>query len=277
VKLFSPDEQKVYSISGGPGSSDPGRIHLRVNMSILLGAAFGVSVDQIKGPSWTRDFSAMPFYDIVATMPADSSKTQVEQMLRNLLAERFHMAFHQETANSPSYDLVVDQGGPKLKEATPGSDPAPDPQAGKMGSDGFPVAPGRRTFSSRTGTVNQRVKDQEWTMADLARQLGFLMSRSEGKLLDDGFLLPRVTDKTGLTGKYTFILEYECAVCLRFAPAVSANADGSSGSAPREESLGFPNIFNAVQKQLGLRLVKAADVPIDVFVIDALDKIPTDN
>jgi hypothetical protein len=61
VKLFSPDEPKVPSYSGGPGTSDPGRLHMRVNMSLLLVAAFGVSVDQIKAPPWTRDFSAMPF------------------------------------------------------------------------------------------------------------------------------------------------------------------------------------------------------------------------
>ena len=276
VKLFNPDEQKVYSISGGPGSSDPGRLHMRVNMSILLGEAFGVAVDQIKGPAWTRDFSAMPFYDIVATMPADSSQTQKRQMLQNLLAERFHLVFHHETGNFPGYDLVVDQGGPKLKEATADPDPKPDPQAGKIGSDGFPVVSGRRTFSSRNGSVNQRVKDQEWTMADLARQLAFLIGRSMGQLVDDGFFQPRVTDKTGLTGKYTFILEYACPACARFASAVSVAADGST-SRPVEESLGYPNIFNAVQKQLGLRLVKTADVPMDVFVIDAVDKVPANN
>jgi hypothetical protein len=191
VKLFSPDVAKTPLFSGGPGSDDPGRLHLRVNMSLLLGAAFGVSADQIKGPAWLRDFSAMPFYDIVATMPADSSKRQVEQMLQNLLIERFHLAFHHEPGNFPGYELVVDKGGPKLKEGAP------------MGSDGFPVAPGPRT---------------------------------------------------GLTGKYTFILEYECPACV----PLSANADDSGG---------FPDIFVAVQKQLGLRLDKAADVPMDVFVV----------
>jgi hypothetical protein len=83
VKLLSNDDRKVPVFSGGPGSSEPGRLHLRVNMSLLLGAVFGVSVDQIKGPAWLRDFSAMPFYDISATMSVDSSKKQVEHMLQN--------------------------------------------------------------------------------------------------------------------------------------------------------------------------------------------------
>ncbi len=280
VKLLSSDDRKVPVFSGRPGSSDPGRLHLRVNMSLLLGAVFGVSVDQIKGPAWLRDFSAMPFYDIVATMSADSSKKQVEQMLQNLLVERFHLVFHQETGNFPGYELVVDKGGPKLKEVTPDPNPMVDPQAGRSaptGSDGFPVVRGRRTLSSRSGTVSQRIKDQEWSMADLARQLGFLIGRSGGKSLDDGFFQPRVIDKTGLAGKYTFILEFDCPACVPLAPAVSANPDGGNTSAPMEESLGFPNIFVAVQKELGLRLIKTPDVPMDVIVIDALNKIPTEN
>jgi uncharacterized protein (TIGR03435 family) len=40
---------------------------------------------------------------------------------------------------------------------------------------------------------------------------------------------------------------------------------------------GFPDIFGALQKQLGLRLDNAADVPTDVIVVDSLDKIPTEN
>ena len=217
VKLLSSDDRKVPVFSGGPGTSDPGRLHLRVNMSLLLGAVFGVSVDQIKGPAWLRDFSAMPFYDIVATMSADSSKKQVEHMLQNLLVERFHLVFHQEIGNFPGYELVVDKGGPKLKEVIPDANPIDDPQVGRSaptGSDGFPVVRGRRTLSSRSGTVSQRIKDQEWSMADLARQLGFLIGRSGGKSLDDGFFQPRIIDKTGLAGKYTFILEFDCPACL---------------------------------------------------------------
>jgi uncharacterized protein (TIGR03435 family) len=38
---------------------------------------------------------------------------------------------------------------------------------------------------------------------------------------------------------------------------------------------GGPTIFTAIQKQLGLRLDKTADVPVDVIVIDNLDKLPT--
>src|SRR5260370_38001031 len=112
VKLLSTDDRKVPLFSGGPGSGDPGRLHLRVNMSLLLGAVFGVSVDQIKGPAWLRDFSAMPFYEIVATMPADRSQKQVEQMRQNLLVDLFFMLVHRERATFARYALDMYSAAP---------------------------------------------------------------------------------------------------------------------------------------------------------------------
>ena len=250
VKLLGSGIPKVTLFSGGPGSGDPGRLHLRVNMSLLLGAAFGVSADQIKGPGWLRDFAAMPFYDITAVMPAETTKSPVEEMLRNLVIERFHLIFHREAGNFPGYVMTVDKGGPKLKV---------------IGADGFPVVPGKRTSGWRAGTVHQRIKDQDWSMADLAAQLGFLIGRAQGKSVDDGFFQPRVVDKTGLAGKYTFILEYDCPACVPVTPALSANSD---------EPGGFPDIFGAVQKELGLKLIKTADIAMDVIVIETLDKTP---
>ena len=39
----------------------------------------------------------------------------------------------------------------------------------------------------------------------------------------------------------------------------------------------LPNIFVAVQKQLGLKLVKVNNVPVDMLIVDNADKIPTAN
>jgi len=119
VKLSDSDVRQP-SYSGGPGTNDRGRIRQHIFMTALLQGAFGVQVDQINGPAWLRDFSAMPFYDIVATMPADTTLEQCERMLRNLLVERFHMVFHHETQNSPGYDLVVDKGWYETERSRPG-------------------------------------------------------------------------------------------------------------------------------------------------------------
>lgn len=101
VKVQDPDSPKIFQMSGGPGTNDPGRFRAHVNMSSLLSAAFGLGVDQIKGPAWLRDFTAMPYYEIVATMPPDTTKEQGERMLQKLLIERSHLVFHYETMNAP--------------------------------------------------------------------------------------------------------------------------------------------------------------------------------
>jgi uncharacterized protein (TIGR03435 family) len=256
-------------------------------MSALLDRAFGVSSDQIAGPAWLRDVTSMNYYTIIATMAPDTTKAQFQMMLQNLLIERFHLVFHRETRNFPGYELVVDKGGPKFKEVTPTPEAAPststDPRptlSAPRGADGFPGVPGPRTFSNLSQGGQTRTKYQERTIAEFVSNLGFLIGSSQGKGALDGFLQPRVVDKTGLTGRYTFILEYYSAGLASLSRLLPARTDSDAGNgSPRasEPDGGGPNIIAAIQKQLGLRLDKTVDVPLDVIVVESLDKVPTAN
>jgi uncharacterized protein (TIGR03435 family) len=299
VKLASPDVRPPFPITGGPGTNDPGRFTApRIIMFELLRRAFDLAGDQIVGPAWLRvdpqHPANTPSYAVIATMPPDTTKEQFQKMLQSLLVERFHLAFHHETRNFPGYELVVDKGGPKFKEVTPTgaakSDADRDPRAvltGRKGEDGFPVAPGSRRFSQDRPGGQARWKFQEWTMAEFAVNLAPLIAASEGKRAATAFSvrpLPRVTDKTGLTGKYTFVLEfYNADMANLNLPALfgrgGAANDTGNGPVPAASDPGgaFPNIFVAVQKQLGLRLDKTADVPLDVIVVDSVDKVPAEN
>jgi uncharacterized protein (TIGR03435 family) len=272
VKVQDRDAAKVFQMSGGPGSNDPGRFRARLNMWSLLSAAFGLPEDQIKVPAWLRDFAAMPYYEIVATMPPETTKEQCELMLQNLLIERFHLVFHYDTMSAGGYDLVADKGGIRMKEVTPepeaASTGAPAAANAAIGPDGFPVVPGTRTLGWRPSIWHERIKYQEFPMSTFAGGLGFLIGRALGKSLDDGFVQPRVVNKTGLAGKYTFILEYDCAAC---APLNAKPTDATTDTGV------YPEIFVALQKQLGLRLAKTADGPVRVVVVDSVDKIPTAN
>jgi len=40
---------------------------------------------------------------------------------------------------------------------------------------------------------------------------------------------------------------------------------------------GLPNIFKALEQQLGLKLVKAKDIPLDTIVVDQAERIPAGN
>ena len=184
----------------------------------------------------------------------------------------------------------MDRGGPKFKEVTPTQGGVPDalPDLAAMrsvptGADGFPNFPGPRTMSQASRDGPERTKYQERTMAEFVSNLGFLIGSSQGKSVTQGFLQPRVVDKTGLTGKYTFILEYYNAgtaeLTRQLASQLPPRADSATGNAapPAASDLGGggPNIFTAIQKQLGLRLDKTADVPLDMIVVESVDKVPT--
>jgi uncharacterized protein (TIGR03435 family) len=73
-----------------------------------------------------------------------------------------------------------------------------------------------------------------------------------------------VVNKTGLTGKYDFTLEYSrAAMSSAGAPLDAANDSGLS-------------IEGAVQEQLGLRL-ESKKAPVDVMVLDHVERVPPEN
>src|SRR5579862_5487272 len=56
VKVVKLASHPVFGNSGGPGTSDPGRVHLCcVGMFSLVMRAYDVELDQISGPSWIMD------------------------------------------------------------------------------------------------------------------------------------------------------------------------------------------------------------------------------
>src|SRR5580658_3505251 len=90
VKVVKLASHPVFGNRGGPGTSDPGRIHLCcVGMFSLLMRAYDVELDQIVGPSWIMENMGPNLYQVDATMPADTGKTRYERMLQRLLEERF--------------------------------------------------------------------------------------------------------------------------------------------------------------------------------------------
>jgi hypothetical protein len=68
--------EKIFQMSGGRGTNHPGWFRAKVNMSSLLLAVFGLCCrwDQIRCPAWLRDFAAMHYYEIAATMSPDTTK-----------------------------------------------------------------------------------------------------------------------------------------------------------------------------------------------------------
>jgi GWxTD domain-containing protein len=79
-----------------------------------------------------------------------------------------------------------------------------------------------------------------------------------------------VIDKTGITGKYDFTLNWTPTQ----GTAGGSTSDASQSSAPGDASA--PSLFTAVQEQLGLKL-EAQKGPIETLVIDSAEKPSVDG
>jgi uncharacterized protein (TIGR03435 family) len=75
--------------------------------------AFDVKVHQIEGPEWIGS----EHFNIAAKVPSGIAQSQVREMLRNLLIDRFGLVFHREKRDTPVYSLVIGRSGLKLKDS----------------------------------------------------------------------------------------------------------------------------------------------------------------
>lgn len=272
VRAADPKSRGNGLAKGGPGTADPGRItYAGAMMRTLLMGAFGVPLDQIAGPDFVmaQDFR----FDITAIVPPGSTKDQVTQMLLNLLKDRFHLTYHTQKKDFDMWALTVAKGGAKLQDAAPAEGPPPEPpkpgtpiQRAQLDRDGFPILPAGRPFSQGVGSNG--VQYITFRMATPQMLLNMLQFDLGG----------RTEDRTGLTGKYDFHLKYSAVGLpgpfgrggLKAAPPGAAAADPAGDPAPG------PDLFNALEKQLGLKLEKTK-TSLDVYVIDHLDKSPQEN
>jgi len=201
----------------------------------LIAAAYDMSPQAILGGPAWIDSE---HWEILAKTPGDVRPNLPEQMamLRQLLAARFKLAFHREPKQLSIYALSVAKGGPKLKESTASPDATPQGPPPLM----FVLSPTLVRLPARYAT-----------MAEFAS----VLQRSP-------FERP-VVDRTGLAGRFDFDLE--------FAPDESL----WGGILPRPENSDKPDLFKAIQEQLGLKL-EAARGQVEALVIDHVE-LPSEN
>lgn len=201
-------------------------------LKLMIAAAYDLSPKTISGgPDWIDS----DHYDIQAVTPGAARLTHDEQMamLRTLLSDLFMLSFHREGKDFSIYVLEVAKSGPKLKESTaPATDPA------QLTST---VYPQRILLPARNAT-----------MGDFA------------SLLQRALLDRPVVDKTGLTGKYDFDLDW--------APD-ETQFGGEVPVAPSDAP--SPPFFTAIEQELGLR-IEATHGVVQALVVDTAQR-PTPN
>lgn len=259
----------ALQMKGGPGTSDPGHLTWGItNLSSLVWQAWGVQQYQIVMPD-SADLRQP--YEIAATMPPTTTGQQFHLMFQNLLIERFQLRLHHETRKYPGYELIVAQGGLKVQHSADSDEPDPvGSMETKLDAGGFLVLRPGRGQGISIGRDGVHLKLQNYTMADFAssEHLGFYLKQPDGSS-------SHIVDKTGLTGKYDFALRFDPRVPA--AQTVVGPQVRASAPSDRESGTGAPDIFQAMQKQLGLKLVKTKGVMLDTIVIDHAEKVPTPN
>ncbi len=204
----------------------------------------------ISGPPWLETE-----YSLTAKIPPGSTDKDIPLMLRNLVAERFALKFHDQARDVGGFELVVGEHGFKL-DASHGSDQ----------DTGFPVlAPGvswRTSFDNQLGVM--RTTFRQCSMKSLANMLS--LSYTQGSVL--------VIDKTGIDGPFDFHLALPTPSVTILPPAMAARMP--SYSPPDDPGIDLRGISGTLEKQTGLRL-KSVKLTLRTMVIDSVARTPTEN
>jgi bla regulator protein blaR1 len=243
IKPADPDARGT-SIQFMPGG---GLKMMNIPLRAMITFAYDFRDFQVSGgPGWVGNerFDVMAKADRAAAEgPADfgqmsddqrkTARVQIGERLRALLAERFQLVVHKETKEQPIYALVVSKNGAKLQDT--------------------------KETGNRQSLMNNRGRSEGHAISTemLAQSLSGMLGRP-------------VVDKTGLTGKYDFVLEWAPD------PGADARAQGfGNGVTEPAPAPGGPSIFTALQEQLGLRL-ESQKGPVENIVIDRAEK-PSEN
>jgi uncharacterized protein (TIGR03435 family) len=194
------------------------------------------------GPAWIRSKR----YTINAKAEGNASPEMMRgPMMQTLLEERFMLKTHREIREIPIYELTVAKSGLKLQRSEEGSCTPRDPWNPTQR-----LNPGQKPYCGqadfRISGPNLSVEMRSVTLDDFSKWLS---------------LDRLVFDKTGITGKFDFRLEY----ALDETSPIFHPEGGDAG-----EPAG-PTIFSAVQQQLGLKLVPAKGQG-DFLVIDHAER-----
>lgn len=218
-------------------------------LDVLIEDAFRDVVDDFELPQWARNAGS---FAISVKIPADTNVEMCNQMLQNLLAERFHLVADVETRNVEYYYVKVAKSGLKLK---PVSGPPTDPNAAVtitvnngLSRFIFRGAPADRVFNSVRGIAlsNSRV---------LSFDANGYSSITNGR----SYPVAGVVDETGLTGYYDGEIQFTLLM------------PSQRNQSPLPES-----VEDALARQLGLTL-ELRKTPGKVLVVRSMDRMPTEN
>jgi len=198
----------------------------------------------------------------------------VPEMLQGLLADRFKLTMHRSSKETQVYALVIAKNGLKMKETPPdvpvaptgdGDEAKPDTNMKVSGS------PDKGMTMTNTPAGTQKVTMVDGVMHVEASKMPMsMLVEALSRYVDHP-----VVDTTELKGNYQVMLDISQedirAVMRSVGMAMPAGAPGAADTAAEPGS----SVVASLQ-QLGLKL-EPRKSPIDLIVVDHLEKMPTDN
>jgi bla regulator protein BlaR1 len=214
----------------------------------------------IGGPEWAKSAR----YDVVAQTERLAKGAEMKLMVRQLLAERFKLQFHEETRQLPVYALVVARSNEttraRLRPASPADIKYCDALAAAFNAAidagqepevrDERLPDGSRRCRASSGGGN-KLTFRARPISDLAEMLVEIVDRM-------------VIDKTGLQGRYDIDMEVDQE--FEFDHLFD-----EAGDALEKNSA----VFTVLQEQLGLKL-ESTRGPAPVIVIDSAAR-PSEN
>jgi uncharacterized protein (TIGR03435 family) len=261
--------QNKEGSQGGAWKSGDGNLTVR-NLSLKRLTLFAFRLDDpqlIGGPGWLDTDR----FDVVAKADAETTDSDLRTMTQNLLVERFALKVHTETRSLPIYALVMaradGQLGPNLhatdcESFSSGQGPCGTDALNGRGRPTGAGSGGGGTMVSDAGGGRARgyggsvgASGSGPSMTSMGSMAAFASSLSRT-------VNRPVVDRTGLTGRFQLTLDYTM-------PGSPAPANGDS--TPRA-----PELFTALQEQLGLKL-EATRGPVEVLVVDSAEHPKNDD
>jgi uncharacterized protein (TIGR03435 family) len=234
------------NVSGEVGTSFdtvPGYTFSMVNgrLIALIREAYPADSDEVAGvPTWAR----RDRYDVLAKVDGSPSRAQVREMLQAMLADRFQLATHIERREHAVYFLVLAAPNrPRPTALKPTTLDCERLRETRKPEQGLLVAqPSNGALPCGYRQIGGRIDSGGITMHELATALSGLAGRI-------------VLDRTGLSGRYEFVLT-----------AADAPSRGPVRSVADDVS-----VFTALQEQLGLKL-EAQRAAVETLVVDRIDR-----
>jgi uncharacterized protein (TIGR03435 family) len=273
-----PTEFEVASLKPSAPNAPPGQADIKngrvyvpgISLRNLIMVAWDINGPEflINAPKWLNDDK----YDILAKAPegvaiGDLSPNRnsmpvnidaLRPMLRALVVERFQLAVHTEEKPMDAYTLVANK--PKLKKS--------DAASRTRWKEG--AAPDSKGDKNANPSLGRLVTCENVTMAQFAEMLPDIAP---------GYLRTNVVDATGLEGGYDFTFSFSPIGAIRMAQAARPSSDRAPGADTTTEAAdpsGAISLFDALNKQLGLKL-ETVKRPVQVLVIDKVERKPIDN